>query len=164
MTGWEDDGHGGVKLRIVDMEEAMRKAQTLRLVCPICYADTAGGWCAACGFDWCDGLSDWLIRPRNDLPADEALGYFLEEPSPRRNTTWRRLHRKRGGLRCAWCDVTEVDAAVSFEVDHVEALVDGGDDAFENTRVLCKPCHQLRHTMVAHTRRLREQRRRDRRA
>src|SRR5215831_9085642 len=82
--------------------------KVVRMVCPRCYGDTATGWCPTCGIDWADGLSDWLIRPNKNTFEDVALdllGVTGDEPQ-RRNPKWRKQWRRRGVLRCSWCDVT----------------------------------------------------------
>jgi hypothetical protein len=144
-------------LRVVCLADV--PARHSRLVCPRCYGDTATGFCFTCCIDWCDGLSDWLIRPRGDLSAVEAL-LIDDTPRERRNPAWRKQWLRRGALCCSWCDVTEADApGVKFEIDHVEGIAQGGPDEFENTRVLCVTCHRLRATMQAHTRRMRRRER-----
>lgn len=42
--------------------------------------------------------------------------------------------------RCAMC--RRILAGIDWHVDHIQALVNGGEDAPENRQLLCAPCHE----------------------
>lgn len=51
-----------------------------------------------------------------------------------------RVFEAQSGL-CAECGKKLAVAGEPFEVDHITALINGGENAESNLRALCKPCH-----------------------
>lgn len=52
---------------------------------------------------------------------------------------------KRDGYRCLICGKTNEDG-VQLEVDHIEAVANGGTDDMENLQTLCFDCNRGKHT------------------
>lgn len=52
-----------------------------------------------------------------------------------------RVFDRQGG-RCAECDRKLGVAGEPFDVDHITALVNGGENRESNLRALCRPCHR----------------------
>ena len=75
-----------------------------------------------------------------------------------KNTKWTNMWRDKGELFCAMCGVRESDFKnQGFECDHIKQLEAGGEDAFENTMMLCKSCHVEKTGMWARTKQWRLQ-------
>lgn len=55
---------------------------------------------------------------------------------------------KRANYECEWCKLEGKVTTDSLEVDHIEELQDRPDLKLDpdNLRVLCKACHNKRHT------------------
>jgi len=69
-------------------------------------------------------------KPRRRLPPAEYRALCRE--------VW-----DRDDGRCVECG-----SSFFLEVDHIVARSRGGDDALENLRLLCRPCHAERHGLV----------------
>lgn len=71
----------------------------------------------------------------------------LIKRQPERNNPLYKLWRKevliRDGFKCVWCNATRV----KFHVDHIKPYAQCIDSRYEisNGRVLCIPCHNIRH-------------------
>ena len=53
---------------------------------------------------------------------------------------WKRALMKRQGNTCAYCGRRRL--ASSFEIDHMDPVVRGGSNDFDNLQVICRPCNQ----------------------
>lgn len=95
--------------------------------CVVCGIQTRGNYCAA-----------------HDPEAEEArvarnpyrLAY--KDPEYARNRLLR-FERARG--RCEACGIGPL-AGGEWESDHLVDLRDGGTNALDNLRILCRPCHK----------------------
>lgn len=94
--------------------------------CVVCGMTTRGNYCEAH-----DPQAEAARVARNPY----RLAY--RDPEYARNRQIR-FERVRG--RCESCGVALVVGA--WESDHVVELADGGTNALENLRILCKPCHK----------------------
>lgn len=79
---------------------------------------------------------------------EEELAYWERLPSyyePRGRThipiSVRRAVFERDGFACVFCAAT-----VNLSLDHIHHYSKGGEDTFENLRVLCVPCNRRRGT------------------
>ena len=57
-------------------------------------------------------------------------------PSERREQV-----RKRAGLACEYCGVTETDAGGELTLDHIQPQAQGGSDEIENLALCCSRCN-----------------------
>lgn len=79
----------------------------------------------------------------------QAPGRLQTAPTPSqgrmrgRKLQSRRLRVWSKDPHCATCRVL-VDYPHGFHLDHVQALVNGGQDTDENTQVLCITCHDTK--------------------
>ena len=55
----------------------------------------------------------------------------------KRRTIDREAIAMEQGFKCALCD----DHLEKYEIDHIQAISDGGSDDRSNLRALCLPCH-----------------------
>ena len=85
--------------------------------------------CSKCGAN-----NGWIKKPENENKRTD------------KNTKWRLMWKEKG-VFCAICGVTEEDFPVSgqWQVDHIRQIIDGGEDVFENTMMLCTFCHTIKN-------------------
>lgn len=82
-----------------------------------------------------DGIRvDWGKKPENENKRRD------------KNSKWKQLHKEQDGqFKCVWCGVDEKlfsdNLGWRFQCDHILPLSEGGEDAFENTQILCFVCH-----------------------
>ena len=82
------------------------------------------------------GTADRALPPATVRP----VGSYSKRLEFSRKTKARRFEFAKG--RCEGCGVRCV--AGKFQYDHDKEAVDGGDNSFENCRVLCDNCHKLK--------------------
>lgn len=87
--------------------------------------------CAKCG-----QFYRWVGKPKN------------KDKRKDKNSNWRERWKDRGFI-CGMCGATEEDYPKSsqWELDHVIPLLEGGEDKFENTMMLCKYCHSIKNSL-----------------
>jgi 5-methylcytosine-specific restriction endonuclease McrA len=89
-----------------------------------------GAWCAGCG-----KFIKWLGKEENyDKRHDN-------------NKELREVWKEKGKFICGDCGITQdVFKDTSYwHLDHIIPLEKGGLDRFENTVMLCKFCHTIKH-------------------
>lgn len=70
-------------------------------------------------------VKDWVGRtPDSKIPPRVRLRVFEAQSA-----------------LCAECGKKLAVAGEPFEVDHITALINGGENAESNLRAICKPCH-----------------------
>ena len=70
----------------------------------------------------------------------------VRDPSPRirgRRLQAIRKHVLAASPLCVMCKASG-RVTLATEVDHIVALVNGGEDSHENRQALCAPCHQVK--------------------
>ena len=70
----------------------------------------------------------------------------VRDPSPRirgRRLQAIRKHVLAANPLCVMCKASG-RVTLATEVDHIVALVNGGEDSHENRQALCTPCHQVK--------------------
>ena len=108
------------------------------------------------------GSTDVHVDERDDPDKPYGIRCFVckaytwppksENETKRRdhNSRWRKIWRQQASeFTCTWCRVRASQTRCNFDVDHIIPLEAGGKDEWENTMVLCRNCHTVRHAMQA---------------